>query len=579
MSNRLFLRYPLAVVATAVALLCRQAMVGYLGDELPHYITFYPAVMLVAILAGAGPALLATAVAAVLAAYWVLPPQGHFGITKTVDVVGLIFFSVMGVLISLVAELYRRARQKAAAYDHEVTLRKSQEALRKYDERMRVAAMAAEVGVWNWNRHTGEVVVDANWKCLFGIAEDSVVSFDTWRNALHPDDRDRTVKALMSGSEQRQLWDEHPGYRAEYRVVWPDGTVRWLVDRGRASYDENGQAIGMAGVNLDITDRKRAEKRLAHLASFPELSPDIVFETDLAGNITYTNPAALRLFPDFAQAGEKHPLLRDWSAVVAFLTGGQVSMERDLEVGALVFHQVITHLPELEVVRTYTMDITQRKRAEATVRASLAEKTALLQEVHHRVKNNLQIVFSLLSIQARQLKSPAVLETLRETQNRIRSMALLHETLYREGNASRVNCAVYFKHLCAHLCRTFGQMAERVRLETNVAPVELSLDLAIPCGLIVNELVSNAFKHAFPAERCGNITVALRVEDQGRTVLSVADDGIGFSAAIDHNNAHTLGMQLVTGLLKQISASMEVTASPGAMFRITFRTPGKATTS
>ena len=141
-------------------------------------------------------------------------------------------------------------------------------------------------------------------------------------------------------------------------------------------------------------------------------------------------------------------------------------------------------------VRGSLQEITERKRAEEVLRATLEEKTALLKEVHHRVKNNLQIVSSLLNLQARQVKNPAALEPLRDTQGRIRSMALLHETLYREDSVARVNCAVYFGHLCAHLCRSFGHMAEQVRVIADVAPVELGIDVAIPCGLIVNELVT-----------------------------------------------------------------------------------------
>jgi K+-sensing histidine kinase KdpD len=147
--NRPFLRYTIAVLAIVVAFLLRQAMVGHLRAELPHYLTFYPAVMLVALLVGLGPGLLATVVAALLTVYWILPPQGQFAIAKTSDAVALFLFCGMGAFITWVAELYRRARRKAAAYDKELALRGVQEALRQSEERLRGAAMAAEIGVWN----------------------------------------------------------------------------------------------------------------------------------------------------------------------------------------------------------------------------------------------------------------------------------------------------------------------------------------------------------------------------------------------------------------------------------------------
>jgi PAS domain S-box-containing protein len=232
--------------------------------------------------------------------------------------------------------------------------------------------------------------------------------------------------------------------------------------------------------------------------------------------------------------------------------------------------------PELRQVAIVFNDISGRKRADEELRAALEEKTALLKEVHHRVKNNLQIVSSLLNLQARRVKSDAALETLRETQGRIRSMALLHETLYREDNGAAVNCAVYFSHLCAHLCRAFGEMAGRVRVSTDLAPVDFGLDVAIPCGLIINELVSNSFKHAFPDGRRGEIAVrVLHAEAEGRIVLSVADDGIGLRSGEDYLQSDKLGTQLVSGLAKQIAAAIDVTSNTGTTVQISFQYPQK----
>jgi two-component sensor histidine kinase len=178
-------------------------------------------------------------------------------------------------------------------------------------------------------------------------------------------------------------------------------------------------------------------------------------------------------------------------------------------------------------------------------------------------------------MQARQVKNDAALETLRDTQGRIHSMALLHETLYREGNAGRVNCSIYFSHLCAHLCRAFGQMGERVRVRTEIAPLELGIDVAIPCGLIINELVSNSFKHAFPDGRRGEIMVKIHNEAEGRIVLSVGDDGIGLTPGADYQQSSTLGTKLVTGLAKQIAGTLEVKSEHGTTVQVSFINPEK----
>jgi two-component sensor histidine kinase len=211
--------------------------------------------------------------------------------------------------------------------------------------------------------------------------------------------------------------------------------------------------------------------------------------------------------------------------------------------------------------------------AEDALRTSLDEKTALLREVHHRVKNNLQIVSSLLNLQADQEKSQPALAALRDTQTRVRSMALLHEMLYRTENLARINGAAYIEGLCAHLFHALGADPNRVRLDCRAAAVELGLDQAVPCGLIVNELVSNAIEHAFPEGRAGLITVELRRDADDRLALTVADDGAGFPAGFDFSRTSTLGLQLVRVLANQLKGVLRLERGRGAVFQVTF--PGR----
>ena len=221
--------------------------------------------------------------------------------------------------------------------------------------------------------------------------------------------------------------------------------------------------------------------------------------------------------------------------------------------------------------------VEDHKEVETALRASLAEQTELLKEVHHRVKNNLQIVISLLSLQTRQVKNEIALETLHETQGRIRSLALLHETLHRQGNAARADARIYFGNLCENLCESFGSKARRIRLERRLAAVDLDLDQAIPCGLIVNELVTNAFKHAFPGERSGTIVVELSADNGQPVELIVSDDGIGLPAGLDVNLAESLGLRVVSGLARQIGGTLTVENQSGTAFRIQFPRPAGGT--
>lgn len=202
--------------------------------------------------------------------------------------------------------------------------------------------------------------------------------------------------------------------------------------------------------------------------------------------------------------------------------------------------------------------------------AALEEKESLLKEVHHRVKNNLQLISSLLSLQAGQLDDPAVAELFLESRNRVRSMALVHENLYRAGNFARIAMPGHLRNLCGQLVRAYGIDARRIATVVEVDDVLLDLDRAVCCGLIVNELVSNALKYGFPDGRGGTITVQLRAYAGSECELGVADDGVGLPASFDVGQAQTLGLQLVGDLAQQLHGQLRVDGGAGARFRVTF---------
>jgi predicted ATPase/two-component sensor histidine kinase len=202
--------------------------------------------------------------------------------------------------------------------------------------------------------------------------------------------------------------------------------------------------------------------------------------------------------------------------------------------------------------------------------ATLEEKESLLKEVHHRVKNNLQLISSLLNLQAASVVDPAVSELFAESRNRVRSMALVHENLYRAGNFARVPMMSHLQSLCAQLVRAYDMQARCAELVVEGDDVQLDLDRAISCGLITNELVSNAMKHAFPYRRAGRVVVAMRLGEDGRLSLSVSDDGIGLPKGLDLANAPSLGLQLVHDLSLQLNAELIVNRDSGTAFTISF---------
>ena len=217
-----------------------------------------------------------------------------------------------------------------------------------------------------------------------------------------------------------------------------------------------------------------------------------------------------------------------------------------------------------------TQDITDLKRAEQELRESLAEKELLLREIHHRVKNNLQVVSSLVSLQADALADPALREVFGEVRDRVRSMGLVHEKLYEFGGLSQLNFADYAASLTRSLWNAHGAAAARVKLQLEVEPVALSVATAVPCGLILNELVSNALKHGFPS-RGGAVTVDLtREPGSGRLLLRVQDNGVGLPAGFDLRQTRSLGLRLVRMLAAQLQGTVETGPGPGTEFRVSF---------
>ena len=242
--------------------------------------------------------------------------------------------------------------------------------------------------------------------------------------------------------------------------------------------------------------------------------------------------------------------------------------------GLSVFaNQVATAIRNTRLFNLAQNEIAERTQAEQRTQEALREKEVLLKEIHHRVKNNLQVVSSLLNLQSRVISDPQVLDVLRDSQNRVRSMALVHEKLYRSPNLARIDLGEYTHSLAGQLWRTYAAQASRVALKVEAADCWVNTDTSIACGLILNELISNSLKHAFPGERAGEITVEIRPADRQRVAVRVADDGVGFPPGVDFHATTSLGLQLVNTLVDQIGGSIRLASGPGTQFIIEFDAP------
>jgi PAS domain S-box-containing protein len=216
-------------------------------------------------------------------------------------------------------------------------------------------------------------------------------------------------------------------------------------------------------------------------------------------------------------------------------------------------------------------DITERKQTEMLIQTSLREKEVLLKEIHHRVKNNLGVVDGLLDMQARRSPNLLVVDALKESQNRIASIALVHEKLYGSDDLANIDFAQYISDLTAHLFDSYNIRSSQIELTTHVDAIPLDIDTAIPCGLIINELVSNALKYAFPNMQTGTIQVTIHQPQDRSLSLSVSDNGVGLPPDFNLNQTKTLGITLVKGLVKQLKGTLEIQTQPGTTFIISLR--------
>ena len=224
----------------------------------------------------------------------------------------------------------------------------------------------------------------------------------------------------------------------------------------------------------------------------------------------------------------------------------------------------------IKINKELELHITKRKKVEEQMEKSLEEKEILLKEIHHRVKNNLQIISSLLNLQSRTIKDGQTLEKFKETQNRIKLMAIFHEKLYQSKNLAEIEFGEYVQSISTSLLRSYGSDSN-ITLHTEVDDVSLlGVDTAIPCGLIINELVTNSLKYAFPIGRKGEIRIDFHKRENDKFMLTISDNGVGIPKDLDFRNTKSFGLQLVTTLVEQLQGTINLDRSNGTNFKVRF---------
>ena len=409
---------------------------------------------------------------------------------------------------------------------------------------------------------------------------------------LCPVHRQEFLHGMKSDEE---AWQNRKVTRSDEVMVEADGR-RTVYDVIKVPlFHEHGIRKGLVVVGRDITERDHAERKLRLLAQTIASTRDGVAITDLKSVMLFVNDAFLKIYGYTEEELLGNPMVMLYAAdpqgakadevLSATLGGGwygEVGHRR--KDGSSFPVELLTSVVRNDegdpvALVGISRDITERKRAEEQIRTSLREKEVLLKEIHHRVKNNLQIVSSLLSLQSEHIADPDTLRLFKESQDRVKSMALIHEKLYQSSNLAAVNFAEYLRELAAHLFRSHGGAKRGVMFELVADDVSLGLDKAIPCGIIVNELISNCLKYAFPDGRKGKVRVGLRLDDSRLVTLTVSDNGVGVPAGLDFRNTDSLGLQLVSLLAVQLKGKISMAvggngsaASEGTEFTIVFST-------
>jgi PAS domain S-box-containing protein len=353
------------------------------------------------------------------------------------------------------------------------------------------------------------------------------------------------------------------------------------------------EPLGIVCIGSDLTEKKNMMTALHKTEelykTLVKTDPDSVVTTDMTGEITYLSPRALEMH-GYETSGEllgknileliapqdhqkasldmqktiKRGILRNLEYIMKKKDGKQFIGELNATIIKNIDGNPFAFL-------TTTRDITHHKKTEAQIKSSLEEKDVLLKEIHHRVKNNLQIVSSLLNLQSGYIEDEEAQNVFKESQNRVKSMAMIHEKLYQSENFARINFGDYIKNLASGLFSSYGVNINLIKLKINVDSILLDINTAIPCGLILNELVTNSVKHAFPKGMDGEIEIGFFRNNNDENVLTVIDTGIGFPEDMDFRNTDTLGMRLITSLTDQIDGKLELITEGRTEFRITFR--------
>jgi PAS domain S-box-containing protein len=451
------------------------------------------------------------------------------------------------------------------------------------------AQKMAHIGNWVWDIATDTVHwSDELYRIFKRDTQEAAPPYIEYLSYVHPDDRDYVDNAFKGTINGKP-------YNIEHRIILANRDERTVLIQAEVVFDEKNIPIRVKGIVQDITERKRAEEKIEILANAVESSNDAIITESLDGIITSWNKEAEHIYGYSAEEilgkdtsilepdnlkGEIKKLIDRIKQGIKIKNYETTRLKKDgtlIDV-SLTLSPVFDISGKLTAVSIIGRDITERIKAEKSLaKAEAARK----KEIHHRIKNNLQVISSLLDLQADKFEDENVREAFRESQSRVVSMALIHEELYKEEGTDTLNFSEYLKKLAESLFQTYRLSSKNIHLNMDLEENTLfDMDTAVPLGIIVNELVSNSLKHAFPGRDKGEIRIELRREENGeykkegckRTsfALIVSDNGVGIPENLDIEDLDSLGLQLVITLVDQLEGELELKRNNGTEFTMRF---------
>ncbi|RPI17820.1 MAG: PAS domain S-box protein [Ignavibacteriae bacterium] len=481
--------------------------------------------------------------------------------------------------------------QIVSIYENITGRKESEIALGLSEEFNRAINENSPLGISVRSRTGRLLTCNSAWKRILE-KNDEDVEFDMnkERKELHFDERDEYISQWHN--DLKKIYSEGGNlYIPQLKIITNRSKkTKWISNYFYAIKDKQGNVDRVVVITVDITERKQAEAQLRKLFQGVQQSPASIIITDLKGNIEYVNPSFTKVSGYEAEEvkGKNPRILKsgytkdeDYKKMWDTISAGNEwkgVFNNKRKNGELFWESAsISPIKDESGKTTHFLavkeDITEQKIKDEKLLSSLKEKEVMLREIHHRVKNNLQIISSLLKLQSSYVKDPISYEYFTISQNRVKSMALIHQQLYRSTDLSQINFGDYLEKLTNNLINAYGINDKRISFGIQAEDVFLEIDTAIPCGLIINELVSNSLKHAFPFERTGNITISMHLDSDNMYKLIVKDDGIGFPPEFDYKNTTSLGMQLVVTLTEQLDGRIQVTNKKGTEFNIIFSKP------